>query len=63
VILLCHDLLESPHHGKVMTSLTGFETLGAIGSSSYSSLRCHLVDFLSVASSSKVTSLLISIRW
>jgi hypothetical protein len=44
-----------------MTSLTGSATLGATGSSSYTSSSWHLLDFLSDASSSKVTSLLISI--
>jgi hypothetical protein len=57
--------------GEVTTSLTGSAALGTsltdsailgfTGSLSYSSSRWHLLDFLSVASSSKVTSLLISI--
>jgi hypothetical protein len=35
---------------EAMNSLTGFATLGAIGSSSYTSSSCHLLDFLSVVS-------------
>jgi hypothetical protein len=43
------------------TSLTDSIVLGFTGSSSYISSSWHLLDFLSVASSSKVMSLLISI--
>jgi hypothetical protein len=39
----------------------GSATLGATGSSSYTSSSWNFLDILSVASSSKVTSLLISI--